>query len=307
MSESSFANDINKSFEDYLCQAIDAGTLNKLDDKESSSYLQSRMKEHVSKKIKNFENLYREYEREKWNVSLQNFSDNMNSTILSAKECYLREKTRIVLRFKNNLYATDLDTARNMHVYILEAIFRAFTKDEGTLVEIGAGDGGTLLPLLDNTRDLFPEAVALDLSPSGLKKIDLISKILNYKVKTKEFNLEQDNLSEQKIPQLSTLLTSFTLCCIPELREEFFVSLAETKPRFVVHFEPIYEALDEEETTDLLGRQYIEVNDYNTNFRSALNQFLGSRKDFEVKFESNILFGQNPLLPGSIICWGIKN
>jgi hypothetical protein len=307
MSESSLASNINQSIEDYLCRAIDAGALSKLDDRESASYLHSKMKEHVSKKIKNFENLYREYEREKWNVSLQNFSDNINSTILSARECYRGEQTRIVLRFKKNLYTTDLGTARNMHIYILETVFRSFVKEVGTLVEIGAGDGGTLLPLLDHTRDLFPEAVALDLSPSGLKKIDLVSKLLNYDVKTKEFNLERDNLCEQKIPELSTILTSFTLCCIPELSEEFFISIAESKPRFVVHFEPMYEALEQEESTDQLGRKYIEVNDYNTNFLSKLDQFLNSRKDFEVKFKLDVFFGQNPLLPGSVICWGRKN
>lgn len=307
MSESSLTSDISLRIEEYLSHAIDAGTLKKLDQNESFNYLQSKMKDHVSKKVKNFENLYREYEREKWNVSLQNFSTKMDSKILSAKDCYKAEQVNLALRFKDNLYSADLDSARKMHIYILEVILRSFTKDTGTLVEIGAGDGGTLLPLLDNTRDLFPEALALDLSPSGLKKIDLVSKMLNYNVKTKEFNLERGNFSELKIPELSTILTSFTLCCIPELKEGFFVSLAEIKPNFVVHFEPFYEALDQKDAVDLFGRKYIEINDYNTNFLSKLDEFLDSRKDFEVKFKSNIFFGQNPLLPGSIVCWGRKN
>jgi hypothetical protein len=114
-------------------------------------------------------------------------------------------------------------------------------------------------------------------------------------------------LLDLEINEFATVITSFTLCCIPELNERFFNSIAEVNPKFVLHFEPLYESLDPEDPLDMWARQYIEINDYNTNFLSELNSFLLSREDFEMKFKIDVSFGQNPLLPGSLICWGRTN
>lgn len=307
MSESSLTSDVNRKIEKYIDQEINLGVLNQLDSTQSMKYLESKTNNHTSKKIKNFENLYQEYEREKWNSSLNYLSNKKILDMTSAQEFYETAQTNIVLRFKNSLYATDLNSARKIHVDILEIVLRSFVNEVGNIIEIGAGDGGTLLPLLDKTRDLFVEALALDLSPSGLKKIDLIAEQLKYNVRTAEFNLEANNFEKIKINQSSTFITSFTLCCIPKLSEDFFNSIAEKNPKFVLHFEPIYENLNQENSVDSMGRSYIEINDYNTNFLSALNHFLELRNDYEIKFQSDVFFGQNPLLPGSIVCWQRKN
>lgn len=299
--------DIDVLIQEVLNRQISLGKVSQIESKEYISQIEHSNKGKRFKKEKSFENLYREYESEKWSQSLNDFLSKKTSEISLASDLYFVDKSELTLRIGNNLYASNLKTARQIHIDTLAAVLESLVSVPSTLIEIGAGDGGTLLPLLDKTRQVFPDSIALDLSPSGLKKIELIANLLNYRVQTREFNLEKDTLLDLEINEFATVVTSFTLCCIPELNERFFNSIAEVNPRLVLHFEPLYEDLDPEDPLDMWARQYIEINDYNTNFLSELNSFLLSREDFEMKFKIDVSFGQNPLLPGSLICWGRTN
>ena len=73
------------------------------------------------------------------------------------------------------------------------------------------------------------------------------------------------------------------------------------RPRFVVHFEPIYEHFKNNKI-DQIRKKYIENNNYTLNFLQILKK-LEKKKKLKILLNKPKLFGMNILLPFSLIVW----
>jgi hypothetical protein len=78
--------------------------------------------------------------------------------------------------------------------------------------------------------------------------------------------------------------------------------LASYSPSIVVNFEPCIEHCNANSLLGLMRKRYIELNGYNTNLATLLQQEqeIGNIQILE---ERPFVFGKNPFFPTSVLAW----
>ena len=257
--------------------------------------------QELSVNHKTVQEVIREYQDEKWGSALQEVEGLSKPTLEDVEiklesinqefPFYIRDK------FYFGLGREILDAHLNLY---METIV-PYIKNASCLVELGAGYGSKILNLSqkDELND-FP-LYAAEFTQSGCDLISILAHSVNKDVNVGYCDFRELELKDITIPENAIIFTSLATMYIPELSDDFIAFLSNLKPLVVIHFEPCYEHHSVNELHGLLCRRYIELNDYNRNLISVVNESTNNNKIVS-KSKINAI-GTNPLLPISVIEW----
>jgi hypothetical protein len=302
--------DVNKlsRVSDLVKRQIKTGSFKAAHPEELASHVSLEMlanRQHTQR-VKNSTELFREYELEKWSIDLQRIMKVQSISSGNIHEIYISENQNMLIRVFDQLYISDLLSVRTFLIDSLEILLAELLAESSALLDVGSGTGATLIPLISQMDVKKLQIYATDLSPSGLLGLSRIAKMLDFEIRTCVQDLAEGLKLDFAIPIDSLILTSFSLSCLPNIPYKFFEDIISLSPKYVVHVESMYENLDSEFELDQYAKQYIEQNDYNRNLMSQLADALRMHNDYEIKWQTPVFLGQNPLFPLSIICWGKK-
>ena len=300
------SSDAKNNIEILLNGYLSRGQFAKLEKNQVMQDSIERMKNVVESRKKTYENLYDEYENQKYAPELNRVLTQKSNIKFDTLDANVSENPRIVIRVLGDYYSAFSTDAHRFFVDIIAETLVSIEIPTFSLIELGAGEGLTLLPLLEKIKARVSNCIAIDLSPSGLKKINAIANNFDLDVQTLTHNIEMSLPEELKEYRNSVVLTSFFLACLPKLEKDFFQRIASLQPSHVFHFEPNYERLNEIDMMDVLCREYTRRNNYNENFESKLRDFLSTQAEYEIFIEAEDVFGKNSLLPSSVIGWRRK-
>lgn len=170
-----------------------------------------------------------------------------------------------------------------------------------SIVELGCGYGSVILNIAQKMKNKEFDFLAADLTTSGSLCAQRIAEMENIQLKTGWCDFSNPDVTNLNIPQNSIIFTSYALHYIKGIPQDFINFILSTKPKAVIHFEPLAELFDNS-LYGLMKRKYMQVNDYNMSMLSTLKEYekKGMLKIRDVVPE---VFGKNPLLPASIIVW----
>jgi SAM-dependent methyltransferase len=191
--------------------------------------------------------------------------------------------------------------ARGQYLRLIEGLVARYLPAPA-IVELGCGFGSVILRLARRFNDRGLRLLAGDLSPSAVEIVRRLAAASGHPVEAGLFDFSSIADTEPDIPPGSILLTSYSIHYLPTIPSECIEALAAYLPSAVIHLEPCMEHCDPKTLLGLLRRRYIEVNDYNTNLITLLRA-MERVGQVEVLEETADVFGQNPLLPASVVIW----
>ena len=251
---------------------------------------------------KTSEAVTREYNVEKWGALLKqiqtsNFApslDNVNNLVfkdIGVSLCY--DSGNIILKSAELNY--------EKYINIIKKELQA-AKSAGGIVELGAGYGAIILNLAKHNIFQGKTITAGEYTKTGRELIKIISKHENIVANVYSCDLSKEVMIDGHISERSIIFTSYAACYVPIMTDQFVDSLIATNPNLIIHFEPCYAHYDERTLLGLMCKRYIELNDYNKNLATILHQNEEKGKIKIVK-EKQVVIGNNPFLPISIIAW----
>ena len=262
--------------------------------------------ERWDERQKTREEILREYEAEKWAPLLARFRDTRaagSSVGLDAVDDWFgaSSENETLVTSEDEWVLMTLTQARHHYLELIASALLRHGKPD-TLVELGAGYGGTLLHLLRKPELRGTRAIGLDVCPSGVALMAEIAKAEGQAVEPGACDLASPHVTAYAIPEGSVIYTSYATSCVPELGSAFVERLASLQPALVVQVEPFFEHADASSLIGLLRRRYIELNGYDRGFLTVLRGE-AARGRIEVVDERPNVFGVNPLFAASIVVW----
>ncbi|WP_196599563.1 hypothetical protein [Pectinatus frisingensis] len=246
----------------------------------------------------------REYNDEKWRLVVDYIESNPRINIAEIeKKIYIGKE---VLGCAEGQYCLEKDIIfYREQIKLYMQVLKTYLKNVNSLIELGAGYGAIILKLAQQMRkeNVNVNYFAGEYTENGLKALELLSKRAGINIKTGKcdfFKLTADDIFKSASKPI--IYTSYALMYIPELQSDFVEYILSLNPVMCVNFEPCYEAYDSDSIYGILCRKYIEVNDYNRNLVNILDE--AQRKGrIEIVEKRNNVFGNNVLLPISVIAW----
>jgi SAM-dependent methyltransferase len=253
-------------------------------------------------RVRSRADLLREYEREKWGSLLARIKGTADRvTIDTVEEWTVGGSPDWLCSHQGRLELVPAAEARARYQSLIERLFERYLPAPA-IIELGCGYGSVILQLARRFRDRGLRFLAGDLSPSALEIVRRLAAAAGHPVGAGLFDFSSIADTELDIPPGSLLLTSYSICYLSTIPTECIEALAAYRPRAVIHLEPCIEHCDPKTLLGLLRRRYIEVNDYNTNLVTLLRA-MEQAGQVEVLEETPAVFGQNPLLPASVVIW----
>ena len=257
-------------------------------------------------RIKNEAELNREFELELYARALVEFKSILQRNPKIEYEEYIQSE--YLARLSNSLCLIngrlELLSPEEQHKSYLDLIMRELEpyRKAKAFVDMGCGAGRIILSLARNGFLKSKQLLAAEYTSSGQTLTRLLAQCAGVEMQVGHCNFFHKEITNLKIPQGAVIFTSFSAFVIPMLSDDFIKTLCTFKPLAIVHFEPCYEMLDTSTMLGLLGRRYVELNDYNRNILSLLQKH-AKTKTIEVLTAKSNLFGQNPLCPCSVLAW----
>ncbi len=166
-----------------------------------------------------------------------------------------------VIRWRQN-WIEPVD--QNLEIHLLELlqiqIFEEYIKSNDSVYEFGCGTGHNLLRLRQQFREIY--LCGLDWAESSQRLIRAIAE------HTKDDNLFAKKFDyfhperEFKLKEKSVVFTVASLEQTGPNFVEFIDYLLDNKPRLVIHIEPMWETLDQENLLDNLSVRYFKKRGY---------------------------------------------
>ncbi len=256
--------------------------------------------EGFSPKIKNEEELEREYENEKWGVLLKNIEERgIPSSIENVDSIAFDGNSETFSYYKDEFIKS---TYGDLHKKYIDIVFAAVSPylPAPAIVELGSGYG-TIIMNLAKYLEKDQLLIAAEFAPSGVKIIRKIADFENFNLKAGSCNFYDLNIGDLNIPDGSIIFTSFATTCVPELPNSFLDALLATNPKLVIHFEALYEHCGDD-LFGLLRKKYIMANDYNKNLLTLVE----NHPNITITEHTLPIIGTNPLLCVSILHWKRK-
>lgn len=258
--------------------------------------------EQFRNRVKNQSELIREYELEKWGPLWREYISSSEPKPFSVfmRECCSREKDAIVWWEGRLLKMSALENYQSLIDVVIRAIVPYI--NHAHVVELGAGYGRVILSLIERGIVSYDSAWAAEFAPSGIALADALAKASGWSLRTGLCDFMAKPMVRMAVPEGSVIFTAFATPCVPELPESFVTEICALRPSTVVHIEPLYEHCDTKTLLGMMQRRYIELNDYNRNLLTLLNQ-QASKGRIELVEISPQIFGSQPLLVASIVVW----
>ena len=170
---------------------------------------------------------------------------------------------------------------------------------------MGSGYGSRSLPLIKKKFFKGKNFFLLDIAPNALKLAKLIYNQINlktYSIKCGIWDFYNKKNTNIKLPKNSLIFTSYSLVYKKKLNNNFLKFILNLKPKFVIHFEPVFEYSLKKTPLNNKIKEYFLKNNYSLNLLTILKKF-EKKKRLKILIEKENFFGTNKYLPFSIIVW----
>lgn len=193
---------------------------------------------------------------------------------------------QMIISLEDQIFKTDVTNARQMYYNLIKSTIQKYGSKN--TCELGCGYGYNLSYLGDNVYGGEYSRNAVSLA----QKLGLDVHEFNY-YNESDYSFIRPN---------STVFTAHSIEQIPDA-SIIIASLEKQKDKikYIIHFEPTII----EDRTSLLGllrNKYLELNDYNRNLMTILN----NRTDIEILEMETDIFGLVPLNTANLIVWRFK-
>lgn len=263
-----------------------------------SRWIAELLSDQSNKRVKDEQQILREFGREKWGALLARWIDNpCGVDTVRSWGCSPERVHAGLVNAKLMLM-----TASESHSYYVNLIEQELLDDGARdLVEIGCGFGSILFELVARGRLNYDSTTGLEYTQQG---IDLAKNLANwhqFDVRIGNGDFSKVGVSDLEIKPNSDILTSYSFHYVRDSALAL-ANIAKLKPRRVIHFEPIFQHYNEQTVLGLFQQRYMKLNDYTVSHHHELMN-LSSQGRVEIIKEVPLVFGSNCLLPASIIVW----
>lgn len=253
-------------------------------------------------KIKNTEEINREYEYEKWGSLIKQIYKNKDlTTVEQVDKLVFKDNPENVYFIDNKFYYLHHQEAHNYYLDLIEKTISKYLP-ASSLIEFGAGYGSVIIPLSRRNCCSNLSIYASEYTRSGVRLIEILKASEKRKIISGHCDFNSHQLTDLDLPEGGIFFTSFSTCILPIIHKQLIDCFISYKPKVVIHFEPCYEHFTNNKLIDLMRTRYIEINDYNRNLISILREAHENNK-IEILEEYPPIYGTNPFLPCSIIVW----
>mgnify|MGYP001380756879 CR=1 FL=1 len=259
-------------------------------------------------KYKSHQSIIREFEMEKWK-SLISLSESPNTKIgdLSAM-MHLASSLKPFL-YDGSIYVdSPLSISDKFTDCSIEILKDIYTKHEcSSLIEVGAGYGRLLLPLIEAIeRYKIEKILGLDLTESSGLILSNLSNGLGYNIESSVIDISGKNAVSHDKKLLSSaekplIFSCQTIMYTPKIDNDF-LNLMNTWPDGIFcNIEPFYHK-NASHGLQKLQRNYIILNDYNRNLEKNLSYY-ADKGIIEILYSDDHLISENAFLPLKLYVW----
>jgi hypothetical protein len=249
------------------------------------------------------ENVTDEFNNDKWGALLKFLQENPDAGIKELEKFEMADSSRAPFVFNDKLYTAPRFFLNQIQKDLILHFLSRY--ESGPLVEWGAGYGGQFFALLESGHFQNQTAVALEYTEAGRRLIELLAERKGRQMEAGSCDFFSCMPPETVIPEDAVFFTSYSIHYVPKYTDSIVKLFSQYKPKLVVHFEPIREHFGDGNMLEMLGGQYMDFNSYSQNFLTILKES-ETRGKIEIVTEEPRVFGQNPLLPFSVIAWRPK-
>ena len=250
------------------------------------------------------EDAEREYDREKYTPEYEyllrhpeiNQYHGLQQSGAYSQESVICTRKKRFRRFNN-------EEALQIHCKFI-AEYVAAEMPAPALVELGAGDGRTILSMATDPRLQGTRLFALEKMNAGQKIIQEMAKRRGLSPIIGPCDLSEEVITSVSIPEGAVFFTSVVWFMLQTPARQLVDSLLRFKPKMVFHFEPFGCFYDLNSLYGQLCASYLRINKYNCANGNELKQLHG--KSIEIVHEEFAVIGNNPFLPFSLIAWKPK-
>jgi len=255
--------------------------------------------EEFKQRLKNKQEVLREYEKEKWGELLKLFKKKDWSSFSEFRDSVNGGHSLLPRSWKDRLFLLGESDFNHLQADILADILTHFLPS-GNIVELGCGFGGMLLDVAGRRQLKQVQFIGGDIAPSGVELVNLMAKKFDLKVQAHAFDFE--NFNKSLIPADAIILTSFSLSCFDRSMEKNIEDFMSARPKVVIHLEPVNCQANKDDLLSLMRKRYLEVNGYNGDLGIVLKglEKIGSIK---ILAQQEHFLGANPFIPVSLIIW----
>ena len=244
----------------------------------------------------------REYEHEKWGALLDKVHRFGKAVTLDEIDKWALDTTQEILcSIQDDYYRMNPLEAHERYLNLVDDYLSDFLPAT-SLVELGAGYGSIILGLGKKSGIREMNILAAEYTNSGIDLIKHVARAERLKITVDRCDFSAVPITNLPISSGAIIFTSYATPYVPIMPDSFVHSLAGFDPSVVIHFEPCYEHCDQNTLIGMLRRRYIEINDYNRNLVTLLQEH-ETKGTLKILKEERSLFGNNPLLPISVIAW----
>ena len=249
--------------------------------------------------------VFKEYDH-KWGTLLREYENRKFANLRMALNFLFRKHfpSNILFHIGENIYFAENNAFFWDYFYsrIKEFLKEYLTLDD-TLVELGCGWGRNLFYLLQSA--MCKNVIGGEYTDTGLALGRFINKQFNLPIEFFRFDYYKPDLEFLEKLKGTVVFTHNSIEQVSYIPEKTILSLIKSRPKAVIHFEPIYEYRNKETFLHYLWKKYTELNDYNRNLLTVLKTF-ERQGQLKINVEKIHSLGLNAINPGSFIAWEPK-
>jgi trans-aconitate methyltransferase len=243
----------------------------------------------------------REFDAEKWGPLRARLQQNPSATVddVEAWETDLTQRALVTTESDVWRFMSRLEARRHYMDLVATTLARHLPRSgHAAIAELGCGFGAVVLRIAARAAFARVPFLAAELSVNGQDLTRQLAANAGIDLTVGDCDLTSSTITSLPIPPGAVIYTSYAAHYLPTGHEGFVEALTSLKPAVVIHFEPIYEHANPSTTLGLMRRRYIEVNGYTRDLAERIRA-----ANVRVLVEQPAVFGENPLLPASIIAW----
>lgn len=263
-----------------------------------SNWVAELLSDASSKRLKNQQEIVREFGLEKWGALLSRWKDNPCGVDV-VRSWAIPQESVLPCLIDGELMLMSAHESHDHYIHLIENTL--LVNPSSHLVEIGCGYGAVLFDLARGGTIGYESITGLEYTRQGVELAQNLAKWHGLKVTIAQGDFNATGITNATIVPGSDIFTSFALHYV---RNSVIAleNILKLNPRRVLHFEPVFQHYRERSVLGLLQRRYLEINDYNSDLRQELER-LQRAGVIEVIKEEPMIFGGNCLLPASLLVW----
>ncbi len=243
----------------------------------------------------------REFERDKWGLIYKRIETSRRKISLEEIDAWLSGGEQELVSIGDRFEVLSPEQAKGIYLGIIGKEIERFLP-AAAIVELGSGYGSILFPLARKKTLSNIAFLGGEYTKAGIAILNYLKSTERTDITVGHCDFNDRFITKMNIPENSIIFTSYAVHYLPTISRAFVAAILSWKPKAIIHFEPCYEHCDTRTLSGLMRRRYIEINDYNRNLLSLLRD-CRDRNVIEMVSEIPCCFGQNPLLPASVISW----